>query len=318
MATEAPARPDVVGAAEVRHGRRRRVTDRERVLGPLFLLPSVLYIVLLVAVPFSLAILFSVTDVTTSSPAHHFVGLRNFRDAWDDPVFRKALWNTLRFTGITMVFVVVLGKALALLLAADFHGKRLVRFFILLPWTTPIALAAIAWLWLLDNIYSPIDWVLRKVHLLGANGHMNWLGRPQLAAWSVIAVQVWRLVPLAAVIILAGLTAIPQEINDAAAVDGTGFWRRLWEITIPLTLPVMAIAVLFGAVLTFTDMAVVYVLTPGGGSDNATQVLTTWAFYKGINGGDLGQGAAIALFLFPLLLAAAIAILAAVRRMEVM
>lgn len=296
---------------------RARLADREGALAPLFLLPAALYIVLLVGVPFVMAIVFSVTDVKTAAPAHHFVGLGNFRAAWDDPVFRHALRNTLVFTAITMVFVVVLGKALALLLWADFRGKRLVRFFVLLPWTTPVALAAIAWLWLLDNLYSPIDWVLRHVGLLSAGGHMNWLGKPHLAMWSVIAVQVWRLTPLAAVIMLAGLTGIPREIIDASEVDGARFWRRLWEITIPLTLPVIAVAVLFGAILTFTDMAVVYVLTPGGGSANATQVLTTWAFYKGINSGDLGQGAAIALFLFPLLLAAAIAILAAVRRVEV-
>jgi multiple sugar transport system permease protein len=297
---------------------RSRMADREGVLAPLFLLPAVAYIVLLVAVPFALAIVFSVTDVTTASPAHHFVGLGNFRAAWRDPVFRKALHNTLVFTAITMVIVLVLAKALALLLVVDFRFKRLVRFFVLLPWTTPAALAAISWLWLLDNLFSPIDWVLRQVHVLGPNAHMNWLGKPHLAAISIIAVQVWRLTPLAAVIILAGLTAIPREINDAAAVDGAGFWRQLWAVTIPLTLPVMAVAVLFGAILTFTDMAVVYVLTPGGGSANATQVLTTWAFYKGINSGDLGQGAAVALFLFPLLLAAAIAILVAVRRMEVL
>jgi multiple sugar transport system permease protein len=297
---------------------RRRVSDSDGLLAPLLLVPAVLYIVLLVAVPLVLALAFSVTDVTTATPAHHFVGLRNFRAAWRDPVFRMALHNTLVFTAITMAIVVVVGKALALLLSAEFRGKRLVRFFVLLPWTTPVALAAIAWLWLLDNLYSPVDWVLRHVGVLGPNGHMNWLGKPHLAMASVIAVQVWRLAPLAAVIILAGLTAIPQEINDAAAVDGAGFWRRLWSVTVPLTLPVIAVAVLFGAVLTFTDMAVVYVLTPGGGSGNATQVLTTWAFYKGINSGDLGQGAAIALFLFPLLLAAAIAILSFVRRMEVL
>jgi len=134
---------------------------------------------------------------------------------------------------------------------------------------------------------------------------------------SVIAVHVWRLVPLAAVIMMAGLVAIPKDVQEAAAVDGAGFWRRMFEVTIPLTLPIIAVAALFGAILTFTDMAVVYVLTRGGPT-NSTQVLASWAFFRGIEGGDIGQGAAIALFLFPLLLAAAIAILRAVRRMEVL
>jgi len=117
------------------------------------------------------------------------------------------------------------------------------------------------------------------------------------------------------VIIMAGLVAIPNEINDAAAMDGAGFWRKLFEITIPLMLPVIGVATLFGAILTLTDMTVVYVLTRGGPA-NATQILPSYAYFKGIGGGDLAQGAAIALFLFPMLLAAAIAILRSVRKME--
>jgi multiple sugar transport system permease protein len=134
---------------------------------------------------------------------------------------------------------------------------------------------------------------------------------------SIIAVHVWRIVPVATVIIMAGMMAIPSDINDAVEVDGAGFWRKLWEINIPLTLPITAVAVLFGAILTFADMTVVFILTRGGPTQS-TQVLSSWAFFKGIEGGDLAQGAAVALFLFPLLLAAAIAILRAVRRREVM
>ncbi|MDX6704661.1 MAG: multiple sugar transport system permease protein [Solirubrobacteraceae bacterium] len=294
-------------------GRKRSIADRDGVLARLFLLPAVVYIVLLVAVPFLLAIGFAFSDVTAGDPSFDWVGLDNFSAIFHDPVFWRALQNTLVVTAISMVLIVVLGKALALILVADFRGKWLVRFFVLLPWTTPIALAAIAWLWMLDSIYSPIDWVLRSLGLL--EGNMHWLGRDNLAMASVIAVHTWRIVPLAAVIMLAGLVSIPKDIEDAAAIDGAGFWRRLWEITLPLTLPVVAVAALFGAVLTFTDMTVVYVLTRGG-PESATQVLPSYAYFKGIEGGDLAQGAAIALFLFPLLLAAAVAILRAVRRME--
>ena len=172
----------------------------------------------------------------------------------------------------------------------------------------------VAWLWLLDSIYSPIDYVLRNVGLIDSN--LYYLGQPKLAMASVIAVHVWRLVPLAAVIIMAGLIAIPQEINEQAQVDGAGFWRRFFEITVPMCMPVIAVAGLFGAIFTATDMTVAYVLTRGG-PNNATQVLSSWAFFKGIEGSDVAQGAAIALFLFPLLLAAAIAILRVVRKMEV-
>jgi multiple sugar transport system permease protein len=294
---------------------RARIADRESVLAPLFLFPAVVYIIALVVVPFFLAIAFSFTDVTAGDPSLDWVGFDNFNAILHDSVFWDALKNTLIFTVITVILTLVLAKALALILVADFRFKYLVRFLVLLPWTTPVALAAVAWLWMLDSTYSPIDWVLRQLGLL--SGNMVWLGRDHLAMASVIAVQTWRLVPLAAVIVMAGLMSIPDDLTDAAAIDGAGFWRRLWEITIPLNLPVLAVAALFGAILTFTDMTVVYILTKGGPA-NATQVLPSYAFFKSIDGGDLAQGAAIALFMFPLLLVAVVAILRAVRRMETM
>jgi multiple sugar transport system permease protein len=302
----APARPARL---------RPSLADRDGALAWIFLLPSVVYIIALVAVPFFLAIGFALSDVTAGDPSYDFVGLDNFRAIFDDPVFWRSLWNTLLFTSVSMVLIVILGKVLANILVADFRGKWLVRFLVLLPWTTPATLAAVSWLWLLDSIYSPIDWVLRQLGFLGPGENMYWLGEPALAMGSVIAVHVWRLTPLAAVIMMAGLVAIPKDLDEAARVDGAGFWRRMFEVTIPMTLPVIAVSALFGAIFTFTDMAVVDVLT-NGGPTNATQVLTSWAFLRGIDGGDVGQGAAIALFLFPLLLAAAIAILRSVRRME--
>ncbi|MDP8928999.1 MAG: sugar ABC transporter permease, partial [Actinomycetota bacterium] len=256
-------------AAALGGAHRRPLADREDLLAPLFLLPAVVYVIALVAIPFILAIAFAFSDVTAGDASFDWVGLRNFARIFEDPVFWRSLWNTLLFTLVSMALTVVLAKALAMLLIADFRGKWLLRFFVLLPWTTPVALAAIAWLWLLDSIFSPIDWVLKRVGLIDAN--VYWLGKPGLAMASVIAVHAWRIVPLAAVIIMAGLVAIPDEIYDAAEVDGAGFWRKLWEVTLPLTLPIIAVAVLFGAILTFTDMTVVFVLTRGGPT-NATQV----------------------------------------------
>ena len=303
---------------------RRRLADREGALAWIFLMPSVAYIVLLVGLPFLLAIGLAFSDVTAGDPSFDWVGLRNWRQVFDDPVFWKSLNNTLVFTGVSMVFIVLLGKVLANILVADFKGKWVVRFLVLLPWTTPVALSSIAWLWMLDSIFSPIDWVLRQLSLLGEPGaplgeasNMYWLGKPGLAMASVIAVHVWRITPLAAVIIMAGLVAIPRDLEEAAQVDGAGYWRRMFEVTIPLLLPVAAVAALFGVVFTFTDFAVVDVLTRGG-PNNTTQVLTSWAFFRGIEGGNIAQGAATALFMFPILLAVAIAILRAVRRMEVM
>jgi multiple sugar transport system permease protein len=293
---------------------RRRLADRDGLLAWLFLLPAVVYVVALVAVPFVLALGFAFSDVSAGDPSFDWVGWDAFRRVFDDPIFWQALRNTVVITVISMVLIVVFGKVLANVLLADFRGKWVVRFLVLLPWTTPVALSTVSWLWLLDSIFSPIDWMLRQLGLI--DGNMYWLGRPGLATASVIAVHVWRLVPLATVIILAGLVAIPKDVEEAARVDGAGFWRRMFEVTIPLTLPLIAVATLFGAIFTFTDMAVVYVLTRGGPT-NSTQVLASWAFVRGIEGGDIAQGAAIAIFLFPLLLAAAVLILRAVRRMQV-
>jgi multiple sugar transport system permease protein len=301
----------------------RYLLDREGVLGPLFLLPAVIYILALVGLPLVLAVLYAFSDVTVADPRINgwgdFVGFDNFRAVWGDSVFRKALRNTIVFTLVSQVIVLILANILSIVLMADFKGKRLVRFLVLLPWTTPIALAVLGWFWMLDSVYSPIDWTMRQVGLLGPDTpfgparNMYWLGKTQLAQGAVILVHIWRTLPLATVILLAGLTAIPQDINDAADIDGAGWWRQLWYIRLPLLLPIMAVAMLFSIVFAFTDLAIVLVLTRGG-PVNDTQVLASWAYFKGIQGGDLAQGAAIALFLLPVLIAIAIAMLRLARR----
>ncbi len=303
-------------AGELQERPRRYLLDREGLLGPLLLLPSVAYLLGLVGFPLLMAILYAFTDITTGRPVLHFVGLATFRSVLGDPVFRSSLRNTVVFTVVSQLLVVVLSVVLAFALRTDFKGKWFARFLILLPWTTPIALGTIAWLWMLDSLFSPIDWVLAHLGLIQQGGHMYWLGKTDLAMGSVIAVQTWRMLPLATVILLAGMTSIPSEIKEAAEMDGAGFWRRLLDIELPLLLPITGVAVLFGVVFTFTDMTVVYVLT-GGGPQNATQVLASWAFYQGINGGSLAQGAAVAVFMFPVLAGLAALILRLAQRAEV-
>jgi len=301
-------------ATEVIAKRRRQyLFDNERVLGAALLAPAVIYIIALVGFPFVLAILFSVSDITTGSKGFDFVGFDNFARILRDPVFLRSLINTFVFAAISNVLVLVLATALAMTLVADFKGKWLVRFLVLLPWTTPVSLATIMWLWTLDSLFSPIDWVLRSLGLIQTNSYF--LGRPGLAMASVIVVFTWRIVPLAAVIVMAGLAAIPHEIDDAALVDGAGFWRKLFEVTVPLLAPIIAVAVLFSVILTITDMSVVWVLTRGGPT-NSTQVLATYSYLKGIEGGSLSQGAAIALFLLPVLIALTAVILRLAKRTE--
>jgi multiple sugar transport system permease protein len=303
-------------AAEARTGRLSFLLDREDWLGPLLIGPAILYIVLLLGFPFFLALYYSVSDITVGSRSLSFVGLKNFASVIGTTKFQTSLKNTFIFAFISQGLVLVLANVLALALLKDFKGKWLVRFLILLPWVAPISLGTIGWLWILDSIYSVINWTLQAVGLIRPDNWPMYLGVPHLAMGSVVAVHVWRLLPLATVILLAGLTSIPHDIHDAAAVDGAGFWRHLFQITVPLLLPIMLVAVLFGVVFTFTDMIVIFVLTRGGPYDT-TQVLASLAFFTGIQGGDLAEGAAIALFLFPLLLAAAIAFLRIARRAEV-
>ncbi len=312
---EAPARA-VAMAEEARVSRLDHFLDSEKWLGRLMIGPAILFIVAVVGFPFFLALFYSVSDITVGSQSMAFVGLENFKNVIQDPTFQQALWNTFVFAIVSNVIVLVLAKVLALALLKDFRGKWFVRLLILLPWVAPISLGSIGWLWILDSIYSIINWTLRAVGIFGPHTWPIWLGQPNLAMASVITVHVWRLLPLATIILLAGLSSIPQDIHDAAAVDGAGFWRHLFEITIPLVMPIMLVAVLFGMVFAFTDMIVIYVLTRGGPYD-MTQVLASWAFFTGIDGGDLAQGAAIALFLFPVLAASAILLLRVARRAEV-
>ena len=293
-----------------------RFFDSRKWLGVSMLAPSILYIIALVGIPFFLAIFYSVSDVTVGSTGIKFVGLENFKNIIHDPTFLRSLKNTFIFTILSQIIVLVLAKILALALYKDFRGKWIVRLLILLPWVAPISLGCIGWLWMFDSIYSVINWSLQALHIIGPQTRIIWLGQPVFAMASVITIHVWRLLPLATVIILAGLSAIPQDIHEAAMVDGTGFWRHLFQITIPLVLPIMVVAVLFGVFFTFSDMIVIYVLTRGGPYD-MTQVLASLSFFTGIDGGDLAEGSAIALFLFPVLAATAVMILRFARRSEV-
>jgi multiple sugar transport system permease protein len=291
-------------------------SGRQRWLGPAMFLPAILYVVALVGVPFVLAFLYSVGDVKVGSVGYHFVGLKNFASVLRNPTFLLALRNSFVFTITSQVFVLIGANLLALVLKDAFRGRRVLRFLILLPWVAPVSIGSIGWKWILDSLYSVINWVLVRLHLVKPFSAPMWLGEPKLAMLSVILVHTWHMLPFATVIILAGWTAIPRDIPEAAAVDGAGFFRRLFQIEIPMMLPIINVAVLFGVIFTFTDMTVIYILTRGGPYDT-TQVLPSMAFFTGILGGDLAEGAAISIFLVPLLVAVAWLMLRSAHRAEV-
>ena len=154
------------------------------------------------------------------------------------------------------------------------------------------------------------------LHLINPIDPPQWLGRPNLAMAAVITVHAWRILPFATVIFIAGLASIPAEVDDAAKVDGATGLKKLWYVTLPLQLPIALVALLFGIVFTATDMTVVYILT-NGGPFNRTQVLPMWAFQTGIVSSSLGPGAAVSLYLLPVLVVVAVLMLRFARRVEV-
>ena len=290
--------------------------DRREVLGTIFAAPAILYVLLLVGLPFLLALYYSVSAYTIYDPSWRFVGLANFKQVVQNPVFLETLGNTFLFTFASQLLGLILGKFGALLLLRPFPGRKFVRALIILPWAVPIALAAVAWQWMLDSLYSVINWTMIALGIIDRAQAPNWLGNPHLAMLCVIFVNAWRVFPFAIVIFLAGITAVPQDVIDAATVDGAGFWRRNYQIIMPMILPIVAIGLIFGVVFTFTDLSVVYLLT-NGGPVGATSVLAFQGFQVGIVSGDVSHGAAISLFMLPVLFLVVIGMLRFIRRREI-
>ena len=296
--------------------RYRFLLDRAELLGPLFIAPAILYVLVLVALPFFLAIYYSISAFTIFDPSYRFVGAKNFFDVIQSEVFQRTLINTFIFTIGAQIIGLLLGKFAAMLLMQDFPGRGLARALVVLPWAVPVSLATLAWQWMFDSLYSVINWTLIAIGLVNAEHPPQWLGQQDLAMIAVTVVHAWRLFPFGVVIFIAGFTSVPKDVLDAATVDGAGFWRRNYQIILPIIAPIIMIAVIFGTVFTFTDLSVVYLLTKGG-PINGTHVLGSLAFQVGILSGDVAHGAAICLFLFPFLLVAVIFLLRALRRREI-
>jgi multiple sugar transport system permease protein len=287
-------------------------TRSSRYAGYLLILPAVIYVLALIGFPLALGVWYSLTDATVVRDGR-FIGLRNFVDAMRDPTFGLALRNTLIIGVGATVAKITLSVALAFLLLGAFPGRSVLRTLFVLPWTIPIALSTIAWKWMFHSQYSVVNWMLLKLGLI--DQAIQWLGTPVPAMFAVILVSTWRAVPFGAIVVLAGLTAIPSDVVDAARVDGAGWWKRFASVIVPLIAPILFIAVLFDLIFTLTELTVVYLLTAGGPVDQ-TQVLANYALQVGITGSQLGQGAAIALFLLPVLLVLTVFALRAIARRE--
>src|SRR5438876_3421437 len=272
--------------------------DREEWLGPIFVSPALILLLLLVAYPFCMALYFSVSNAFIGRPSH-LIGLRNFINLWQSDAFRQTFQNAFVFCGAAVGAKLVLGISLALLLDQQLWFKRLIRGAVLLPWVIPTALSTLGWWWMFNSLYSVVNWTGIAIGIMDPPGP-NWLGQKYYAMAAVVTVNVWRGLPFFAISILAALVAIPKELYEAAEADGAGAHARFWHITLPLLKPVLAVVVLFSTIFTFSDFNIVYVLTRGG-PINSTHLFATLSRMLGLEVGRIGEGAAVSLYLFPLL-----------------
>jgi len=289
-----------------------RLLENQRVLAVALLAPGVIILTIFIAYPFVMAIWFALTDISVGV-AGKFIGIENFSKAWEDTIFQTAFKNTVFYTFWATVFKLSLGMWLALLLNRHFRFKRIIRASMLLPFIIPTVLSTFAWRWMFDPTFSVINWVL--YHAGWITDRIPFLSDGDWAMWCAILVNTWRGMPFFAITLLAGLQTISPDLHEAAALDGANAWHRFWHVTWPLLLPVTLVVVVFSVIQTFSDFQLIYVLT-GGGPANSTHLVATYAYQIGVASGLLGQGAAISLFMFPVLFGVVWVQLRYLKRME--
>ncbi len=276
------------------------VLDGRNTLGALFMLPAAALLLVFLTYPLALGVWLGFTDTRIGRDGV-FIGLENYELLGDDSVFWLSVFNTILYTVVASIFKFALGLWLALLLNQHLPFKAFLRAIVLLPWVVPTVLSAIAFWWIFDAQFSIISWALIQLGVIDAP--INFLGDATNARASVIAANVWRGIPFVAITLLAGLQTIPQSLYEAATLDGASSWQRFRHITLPMLTPIIAVVMTFSVLFTFTDFQLIYVLTRGG-PINATHLMATLSFQRAIPGGNLGEGAAIAVAMIPFLLSA--------------
>ena len=268
---------------------------REQRIAYILIMPALVVLVLLIAYPFFLSLYMGMTDKRIGTPGT-FIGLQNYLRLLQSDLFWQVFENTLIFTVFSVVLKTILGFSLALMLEKVTKGRKVLRSVILLPWVVPITLSVLIWWWMFDPSFSVLNWLLTAV---GAD-KVPWLSNALWARVSVITVNIWRGTPFFAIVILAGLVSIPRDFYEAAEIDGANSFAKLFHITIPLLKPVLGIVVLYSTVMTVSDFVIVHVLTRGGPLQK-THLFGTLAYQIGLAGSEIGMGAAISLFIFPVL-----------------
>jgi multiple sugar transport system permease protein len=290
------------GAAPIRRRNGvRKLMQRKSTIAFLMALPLILIILALVVYP----TLYAFHLATLNKSMERFVGLGNFSFLFGRETFWMVVKQSVIFAVTAVIFKAVIGFFVAHFVhAIPNKGQRKWRGMLLVPWVIPPAMSTLAWFWLFDPSYSAFNWILTR---LGFDP-VPWLGQAAWARFSVILVNVWFGAPFFLIMYLAALKSVPEQLYEAAAIDGANWYQRLWYITLPMMRNIIAITVLFSLIATFANFDIVRVLTSGGPVDQ-THVFATWAFKLGIESGDIPLGACVSLFMVPILGICAVLIL---------
>lgn len=274
------------------------LTDRhrEQLLGYTMIAPVAIFLAALVAYPFISAIYLSLTEKIVGYPAH-FVGLRNYANLLDSGRFRIVAWNSAVFTVGSIVVKLIIGMAMALALHQVVRGNQFIRGILLLPWIIPTVVIALTWKWLLDLFRGLVNVGLIDLGVVTSGVH--WLGDPSLAMLSVIMANIWRGFPFFGVSFLAALQTVPQELYDAADVDGANPWQKFWRITLPSIKGVVAVVTLLSTIVTLNDFNIVWIMTRGG-PGAATHIFATYSYELGIMSQRWGVAMAASMASLPL------------------
>lgn len=275
------------------------LTIRQVRLAWILVLPTLLVVVLVAGYPLAQVFYWSFfkADIAFVEPPE-FVGLENYAYLFQDPDFRQALWNTLKFTVVSVSLETVLGLAIALIIHSNFRGRGLVRTAILIPWAIPTVVSAKMWQWMLNDVYGVINVLGVKLGLLSQK--VAFLARPELLLPSIIAVDVWKTTPFMALLLLAGLQMIPEELYEAASIDGASRWQQFWSITLPIITPALVVALIFRTLDALLVFDVVFVMS---GVNPATRTLAVYNRQTLVDFQDLGYGSAISVAILVIIFA---------------
>lgn len=271
----------------------------DRHLGKILVAPSILGLSFVVLYPLIMNITMGFQNIKLTQPdADGWVGFSNYGSLFADPIFRKAIVNTLVWTVLGVVLQLLVAIPLALLLNVEFKGRGFYRGALLIPWVMPSVVAAFTWVWMYDGSFGIINHLLLKLHLI--SDPVIWLGSTNTALYSVLAEQVWKGFPFPMIMILAALQAIPKDLYEAASVDGASIMQRVYRITLPQILPALALCTVFITIWTFNSFENIWLMTEGGPL-NASETLTTYVYRVAFQSFDLGMASSSALVMFAIL-----------------